>query len=107
MQLPVVIELGKAVQHGSREIREIVFNREMVAADVFDLDLAGGQVTGRDFARVAARLSNLPDPVIGALHIADFLKVVKVVNNFLTDGLETGTSVSPSSPGDTSGPPAS
>lgn len=105
MQLPVVIEITKPVMHGSKEIREIDFSREMVGADVYDLDLAGGQVTGRDFAKLAGRLSGLPDPVIGALPVTDFLKVVRAVNNFLLDGPETGPSASPSSPGISSGHP--
>ena len=91
MTFPHTVVLKKPVRHGSQEVTELVFSREMVAEDIFDVDLA--RMTPRDFAQVIARLTNQPRPIIGQLSIPDFNKAMDTVNGFLLDGQETGAGV--------------
>ncbi len=90
MQLPVTIQLKKPVDHGSRQITELTFERELEAGDVFDVNLSIG-FTGRDFANVIARLTGQPLPVISRLSFVDFSAAQVIVNDFLSDGPSTGT----------------
>ena len=89
MELPVTVTLKKPIQHGSKEITELVFEREVQAADLFDINITAG-LTGRDFANVIARITGQPLPVISRLSGPDFSRCVELVNNFLFDGPETG-----------------
>ncbi|MDL2226546.1 phage tail assembly protein [Deltaproteobacteria bacterium OttesenSCG-928-M10] len=90
MQLPHTITLKKPVQHGSAEISQLVFEREIQAGDLFDINLSSG-LTGRDFANIIARLTGQPLPVISRLGFSDFSAAMEFVNSFLSDGQPTGT----------------
>lgn len=90
MQLPVTIQLKNPVDHGSRQVTELTFERELQAGDMFDINLAVG-LTGRDFSSIIAKLTKQPLPVISRLGFADFRAAMEIVNGFLADGPSTGT----------------
>ncbi len=89
MEFPVTITLKKPVRHGSKDVAELAFEREVQAGDLFDINLVAG-LTGRDFANVIARLTGQPVPVIARLSAGDFARCGELVNGFLTDGPGTG-----------------
>ena len=91
MQLPVTIKLNKPIQHGSKLIEEIVFEREMIGSDMFGVRFSGRGIDAKEYAMMAARLTGLPDPVINGLNVVDFRAVMETVESFLSDGPPTGT----------------
>jgi hypothetical protein len=90
MELPVTIKLKRPIYEGSREITELVFNREPEAADLYDIEYSGNSSNIRETIKLASRLTGEPFPILGKLKMVDLKDVNKVVSDFLLDGQETG-----------------
>jgi hypothetical protein len=89
MDFPVVVTLEKPVTFGSKVVKELRFEREPRAKDLFGLNLTSGDP--KDILTLASRLCNEPVPFLGDLYVSDFVKVAELVSNFLLDGQETST----------------
>ena len=89
--LPIVITLKRPVQHGADDVREIVFNRPMIAKDMYDLPLVS--MKHGDIIQLVSRLSGLPRPVIDRLSPADYSRCAEVASAFLSEGQETQAGV--------------
>jgi hypothetical protein len=85
--------LKKPITHGSETISALAI-REPVARDIKGLDLSAKTVDAN--LVLASRLSGQPMPVIDQLSMVDMQEVLKIVEDFLSDGQPTGTSNSPS-----------
>ena len=86
---PVTIELKKPIEHGQGQVERLVFNREPVAGDFFDLQPSGW--TAGDYGLVISRLTDQPLPVIKRLSVPDFRAAMLRVEAFLSAGQETGS----------------
>jgi hypothetical protein len=82
------ITLKSPVMHGSEEIRELVFGREMVAGDLRGVSV--GNLMHEDICEVASRITGVPTPVIRQLKMPDYLQVAATVGSFFGDSLPTG-----------------
>ena len=86
---PIVITLKKPIEHGQGTVDRLVFEREPVAGDFFDLPPVGW--SSGDYAALISRLTGQPLPVIKRLSVADFRAALQAVQSFLTDGQATGS----------------
>ena len=85
---PVTIELRTPIKHGSKEITELTFNRELKARDLRGISLDA--LNADSIITVASRALDVPPSVIGELAISDFMRVSQVVSGFFDDSPLTG-----------------
>ena len=84
--LPYTVKLSAPFQWGKDEtITEVVFEREPTGADMVYAQNAGDKV-GLFTLRLVERTSGLPEPLLRALPMRDYMALCKVAQTFLGDG---------------------
>ena len=86
---PIVINLKKPIDHGQGSVTQLVFSREPILDDFFELPPSGW--SNGEFAHVISRLTDQPLPVIKRLSVPDYQEAFKVVQSFLAAGQGTGS----------------
>lgn len=85
---PIKIRLKSPLKHGTEEIAELVFGREMVAGDLRGISIR--DLTHDNVCDVASRITGVPAPILRQLKMPDYLEVAEVVSGFFGYTLPTG-----------------
>lgn len=79
--LPIKIKLSKPIDTGDGEISELVISREPTGADWSTFNISNSTIA--DFQRLAARLCNVPLPIIKKIDTTATFELVNAINDFL------------------------
>lgn len=87
---PHTYKLLKAVSFGSKEIKEINY-RDPKGKDLRDLKVGSeANIPMGDLISVFAKMSDQPPQFFDEIEIKDYMNLLGVVSNFLSDGQGTG-----------------
>ncbi|MCL1915669.1 MAG: phage tail assembly protein [Desulfovibrionaceae bacterium] len=89
---PVTIALEDPVMLGKEEIAELTISRPIKVGDVRGIKLNEDLLTFDDLATIVSRLVSQPLPVIQKMSFADFSRVWREIQDFLSVFRETGGS---------------
>jgi hypothetical protein len=89
LETPIVIELKYPIKRGEKEgpLEKVVFERHAIADDFKGLS---ARLTIEEQIILAARLSEIPRPILGRMKAPDMFRMLEELTGFLQPGQTDG-----------------